>query len=134
MKNFYEYTIERYGDERGFLTSFEYDKNIPFPLERVYYISEVKSDKKRACHAHRSSKRVLSAINGSCKATLFDGTTRQSFNLDSPHKALYFDKLVWCELDDFKDNTIILALASESYNEDEYIRNYDEYLNIINMR
>lgn len=131
QKKFYEYTIERYGDERGFLTSFEHPTNVPFDIKRTYYISDVFSDKKRACHAHKSSQRVLSAIVGSCKAALFDGKTRQTFNLDSPEKALYFDKLVWCELSDFKENTIILALADEPYYEEEYIRSYDEYLEIL---
>jgi len=131
VQNFYEYTIERYGDERGFLTSFEHPKNVPFEIQRTYYISDVSPDKKRACHAHKNSQRVLSAINGSCKVSLSDGEIKQTFDLNSPNKAVYFDKLIWCELGDFTENAIILVLASEPYYEEEYIRNYDDYLEIL---
>ena len=128
---FYELNIRRYGDDRGFLTTIEGNKDIPFEIKRVYYLSEVSKNKERAHHAHKRSKRVLSAIQGSVEVHLFDGKNKRTFFLDDPTKAIYFDNKVWCELVNFKDNAIVLALASEEYDEKEYIRNYDEYLKYI---
>ena len=130
-EKFYELNIRRYGDDRGFLTTIEGNKDIPFEIKRVYYLSEVSKNKERAHHAHKRSKRVLSAIQGSVEAHLFDGKNKRTFFLDDPTKAIYFDNKVWCELVNFKDNAIVLALASEEYDEKEYIRNYDEYLKYI---
>lgn len=131
MQKFYEIDITRYGDERGQLTSFETGKNIPFDIKRTYYISDVKEGKKRACHAHKVSKRVLTAVKGSCKVSLFDGKNRQEFIMNNPAKAVFFDCGVWCELSAFEPETVILALASEPYYEEEFIRNYDDFVTYI---
>lgn len=127
---FYEFSIRRYGDERGYLTTIE-DNEIPFTIKRVYYLSELSQNKERAHHAHKRSQRVLSAIQGKVKVSLFDGKNKKEFILDNPNKAVYFNNKVWCELSNFKDNAIVLALASEAYDEREYIRKYDEFLNYI---
>jgi len=87
--------------------------------------------KDRAHHAHKFSKRVLSAINGSCKAVLFDGKVKREFILNSKTKALFYDKYVWCELSEFENNTIVLVLADTVYDEDDYIRNYEDYFKIL---
>ncbi len=127
-KNFYTFEIEKYGDERGSLISLENPKNIPFEIKRIYYILDVKEEKKRACHAHRDSQRVLIALAGKCCVKVFDGTNEMNVKLDNPQKALYFNKGVWCELSNFAEDTIILALSSHIYYESEYIRNYDDFL------
>lgn len=126
-----ELKVRRYGDDRGFLTTIEGNKDIPFEIKRVYYLSDVLKDKERAHHAHKRSKRVLSAIKGSVCVSLFDGIHKRKIILDSPEKAVYFDNLVWCELSNFENDAIVLALASEGYDEAEYIRSYDEYLKCI---
>ncbi len=129
-RSFFGLDIRRYGDDRGFLTTIE-NSEIPFKIKRVYYISEVSKDKDRAHHAHKRSQRILSCIQGSVEVSLFDGKNKKTFLLDNPKKAVYFNKKVWCELSNFKDNAIVLALASEGYDEKEYIRNYYEYLKFI---
>ena len=132
--SFYPINIRRYGDNRGFLTTLEENTDVPFKIKRTYYLSEISKGHDRAHHAHKHSKRVLSAIQGSVKATLFDGKNKETFTLDNPNKGVYFSNKVWCELSDFKDNAIVLALASEKYYEKEYIRSYDEFINYINKR
>lgn len=132
--SFYPISIRRYGDNRGFLTTLEENTDVPFKIKRTYYLSEISKGHDRAHHAHKHSKRVLSAIQGSVKATLFDGKNKETFTLDNPNKGVYFSNKVWCELSDFKDNAIVLALASEKYYEKEYIRSYDEFINYINKR
>lgn len=131
MENFFEVKISSYGDDRGKLTTLEVGKEVPFDIKRAYYISNVSPDKNRACHAHKVSKRVLSAIAGACKVSLFDGNCKADFLLNNPEKGIYFNCGVWCELSEFQEGTIVLALASEPYFEEEYIRNFEDYKNYI---
>ena len=131
MENFYEIKIPRYGDDRGKLTTLEAGSQVPFDIKRTYYLSEVSEGKNRACHAHKVSQRVLSAIVGACKVTLFDGNKKEEFILDDPEKGIYFNCGVWCELSEFQKDTIVLALASEPYFEEEYIRNFEDYMKYI---
>jgi len=127
-KNFYTIEVEKYGDDRGALISLEHMKNLPFEIKRVYFIYGVNEGKKRAHHAHRESQRVLIGISGSCNVRVFDGKNEMTLKLDDPQKALYFNKGVWCELSDFAPGTIVLAISSQIYDEIDYIRNYDEFL------
>jgi len=131
--NFYEFNIRRYGDSRGLLTTIE-DFEIPFKIKRVYYLSHINSGQKRAQHAHKSSKRVLIPLVGSCKMSLFDGKVKKYFELKTSSKAVFFDKKVWCELSDFSDDAVVLALADKSYCEKDYIRNYEDYLEYIGSK
>ena len=131
MEKFYKIEIEQHGDERGCLTLFEHPKNVPFEIKRVYYLSGIKEGKKRACHAHRNSQRLTTAVCGSCEATLFDGKNKETFLLNSQKEALFFDKGVWCELNNFSPDAVLLLLASEPYDESEYIRDYNEFLTYI---
>lgn len=131
MSKFYEIKVRRYCDNRGVLSTFESKNDIPFEIKRVYYLSELSQEKDRAHHAHIYSERVLTVMQGGCKVTLFDGKNKAIFLLDSPEKAVYFDKLVWCELSDFKNNAIVLALASDVYREEEYIRDYRVFVELI---
>ncbi len=127
-KNFYELDIRRYGDDRGYLTTIE-NADIPFKIKRVYYLSDVSKGKDRAHHAHKKSSRVLSAIRGSVRVKLIDGLNNKTgeFVLNNPTRAVYFNRKVWCELSDFSDDAVVLALADEPYFEKEYIRNFDDY-------
>lgn len=131
MENFYEINIRQYGDDRGKLTTIESLNDIPFEIKRVYYISDVSFNKERAHHAHKTSKRVLTAINGSCKVSLFDGKIKKEFILNSKTKGVYFNNHVWCELSEFKDDAIVLALSDMFYDENDYIRNYEDYIQFL---
>lgn len=128
--SFYEFNIRRYGDSRGQLTTIE-NSEIPFSIKRVYYLSDLDSEKDRAHHAHKFSRRVLSAIKGTCRVILDDGKIKREYKLNTPLKAVFFDKKVWCELTDFSEDAVILALSDKPYFEEDYIRNYDKYLELI---
>ena len=131
MENFYVLKIPRFGDERGRLTTLEVGREVPFEIKRTYYLSDVAEDKNRACHAHKISKRVLSVICGSCDVSLYDGNNKKEIVLDNPERGIYFNSGVWCELSNFKKGTVVLALASEPYFEEEYIRNFEDYIKYI---
>ncbi len=130
-KNIKEIILRKYGDDRGMLTTIEENSDIPFSIKRVYYLSKLSEGKKRACHAHKKSQRVLIAANGNCHVSFFDGKNKYEYNLDSEGNGVYFNSGIWCELSNFENNAVILALSDMEYDEEEYIRNYENYLKFI---
>ncbi|OQM46896.1 MULTISPECIES: sugar 3,4-ketoisomerase [Anoxybacillaceae] len=123
--------FEIMGDERGSLIALEQNKNIPFEIKRVYYIFNTKEDVKRGLHAHKDLQQVLIALSGSCKILLDDGREFVEFELNSPDKGLFIDKLIWREIYNFSEDCVLLVLANEYYKEEDYIRNYQEFKNYI---
>ena len=123
-----------FGDERGHLVSFEKDKNCPFDIKRSFYIFDTKPNIIRGAHANRNSEFLMIAINGSCKVKIDNGKEKNIVSLNSPHQALYLNKMLWKEMYDFSYNAILLVLTNTLYDEKEYIRNYSEYLKeVINL-
>ena len=122
-----------FGDERGKLISLEGNKNIPFEIKRVYYIYDTLPNQARGQHAHRSLEQIIIAIDGACQFVLDDGKTREKVWLNSPDKALYIGKNMWREMKHFSYGCKLMILASEYYDEKEYIRNYDEFLKEVNL-
>ncbi|MFQ3215742.1 sugar 3,4-ketoisomerase [Paraperlucidibaca sp.] len=116
------------GDDRGSLVALEAHKTVPFEIKRVYYIFGTQSGVARGFHAHRNLKQVAICVTGKCRMVLDDGATREEAWLDSPIKGLIIGNLVWREMHDFSADCVLLVLASEHYNEADYIRNYDEFL------
>jgi dTDP-4-dehydrorhamnose 3,5-epimerase-like enzyme len=117
-----------HGDERGSLVSLEVARDIPFQINRVYYLYKTKLEVSRGFHAHRDLKQVLVCVAGSCKITLDNGATREDVILDSPQQGLLIDSLIWREMHDFSENCVLVVLASTEYDEADYLRNYDEFL------
>lgn len=115
-------------DDRGSLVALEQNKNIPFEIKRVYYIYNTSKDVKRGFHAHKELQQVLIAVNGSCKVLLDNGKESVEVELNSPDKGLFVDKLIWHEMYDFSDDLVLMVLASDYYNEDDYLRSYDSFL------
>ncbi|PTP92749.1 dTDP-6-deoxy-3,4-keto-hexulose isomerase [Vibrio splendidus] len=115
-------------DSRGSLISLEEEKNIPFKIKRVYYLFNT-LDIPRGFHAHKNLKQVAICLNGSCRFVLDDGINRESLVLDSPKVGLYIDNNKWREMHDFSDDCVLVVLASEHYDESDYIRDYDEFKN-----
>lgn len=124
-------SFEPHGDDRGQLVAIEEHKNIPFDVKRVYYIYDTLTDVRRGFHAHRSLEQVLVCVHGSCKILLDDGTDKETVVLDCPTKGLYVSNVVWREMYDFSPDAVLLVLASEYYDESDYIRNYDDFLKYI---
>lgn len=116
------------GDDRGSLVALEADKTVPFAIKRVYYIFGTKEGVARGFHAHKNLKQIAVCVTGKCRMILDDGKTRQEAWLDSPTKGLFIDDLVWREMYDFSEDCVLLVLASEHYDEVDYIRNYDDFL------
>ncbi|WP_010676903.1 sugar 3,4-ketoisomerase [Bacillus timonensis] len=115
-------------DDRGSLASLEAFKNIPFEIKRVYYIYNTKANTSRGFHAHKDLKQVLICLNGSCDVVLDNRRRQITFHLNRPSQGLYVDKMIWHEMHNFTNDCILMVLASEHYDEQDYIRDYEEFL------
>ena len=115
------------GDERGSLIALEAGYNIPFDIKRVYYIFDTKKGVKRGFHAHIKLKQICIAVKGSCAFVLDDGKKREEIKLDRPDKGLFMEGLIWREMKDFSPDCVLVVLASEHYDESDYIRDYDRF-------
>ena len=116
------------GDHRGQLVVIEGKNDVPFDIKRVFYIYGTQKDVPRGNHSHYKTKQYLIAVNGSCKVTLDNGKTKQTFSLDEPNKGLFQDVLIWGTMHDFSQDCVLLVLASEYYDEADYIRDYQKFL------
>jgi len=121
------------GDERGSLVALEAEKSVPFVIKRVYYIFGTKTGVSRGFHAHKKLQQVAICITGSCRMVLDDGQQRSEVLLNSPHKGLVIGDLVWREMHDFSKDCVLLVLASEHYDESDYIRNYNDFIQQVNL-
>ena len=116
------------GDERGSLVALESNKSVPFDIKRVYYIFGTKEGVSRGFHAHRNLKQVAVCVTGSCRFVLDNGKQKEEIILDSPLKGLVIGKMIWREMYDFSGDCVLLLLASEYYDEADYIRDYQKFL------
>ncbi|MCX4033073.1 MULTISPECIES: sugar 3,4-ketoisomerase [Aeromonas] len=116
------------GDERGSLLALEGNKNIPFDIKRVYYIYGTQNGVARGFHAHKELKQVAICLNGSCRFVMDNGVEKSDVVLNSPSQGLLIDTMQWHEMYDFSSDCILLVLASDVYDEADYIRNYDDFL------
>ncbi|MBZ7991509.1 MULTISPECIES: sugar 3,4-ketoisomerase [unclassified Campylobacter] len=120
-----------FGDERGKLVSLEGGKNIPFEIKRVYYIYDTLPEQDRGMHAHKELEQVIVAMDGACTFVLDDGKNREEVVLNRPDIGLYIGKNMWREMKNFSYGCKLMVLASTHYDENEYIRDYDEFLRIV---
>lgn len=118
-------------NDTGSLSFFEAARHIPFDIRRVYYIYDVQGNSRRGFHAHRDLKQVLFCIHGSCKLLLDNGAEQEHILLDNPAEGLLIDTPLWREMYDFSPGAVLLVMASEYYDEADYIRDYDEFLAFI---
>lgn len=115
-------------DDRGGLVAIEQLKDIPFEIKRVYYIFDVAEGVQRGFHAHKRLQQVMFCPHGSCKIRLDDGTEKAEVLLDSPDKGLLVKSNIWREMFDFTPGTVLMVLASDYYDESDYIRDYAEFI------
>ena len=115
------------GDERGKLVVVEGNKDIPFKIERVFYIYGSDNEVVRGQHANRESEFVLINVGGTSKVRIDNGHTEAIIELNKPMMGLYIPTMVWKDMYDFSEDSILLVLASTHYNGQEYIRDYEEY-------
>lgn len=120
-----------FGDERGSLTALQGNKEIPFDIKRVFYIYDTKGQNViRGNHANRKTKFVLIMLSGSCDVKVYNnqGSIAETVTLDAPNKGLYLNNMVWKEMTNFTDGSVMLVIASEPFDEFEYIDTYKELL------
>ena len=120
------------GDERGSLVALEGNKSVPFDIKRVYYIFGTKEGVSRGFHAHRNLKQVAVCVTGSCRFVLDNGKQREEVVLDKSTIGLLINDLTWREMYDFSPDCVLMVLASEYYDESDYIRDYQEFLKAVN--
>ena len=119
------------GDQNGKLIAIEGNKNIPFDIKRIFYIYGSNSDAIRGQHANRDSEFVLINVSGKCAIKLKNGKNERIVYLDKPNKGLYIPRMVWKDMYDFSKDSVLLVLANTYYNKDEYIKDFNEYLSIM---
>jgi len=124
--------FQSHGDDRGGLVAIEQFKDVPFAIERIYYIFDTTVGVRRGYHAHRDLQQVAIAINGSCRFVLDDGKSRCDVLLGDKRVGLKIGSMIWREMYDFSPGCILLILASKPYNEMDYIRNYDAFTQLVN--
>lgn len=115
-------------DKRGNLSIIEEFKNIPFKIERTYWIYDVPGGESRGGHAYRENEEFIVALSGSFDVVLDDGSNRKVFSLNRSYYGLYVPKGLWREMNNFSTNSLALILSSTVYEEKDYIRDYNEFL------
>jgi dTDP-4-dehydrorhamnose 3,5-epimerase-like enzyme len=115
-------------DKYGHLTPVEGKIDIPFEIKRVYYITRVEQEITRGFHSHRKLHQVLICLNGSVKIKTKNPNEEEIIELNDPSVGLYIGPYIWREMFDFTEGSVLLVLASEYYDEEDYIRNFDFYL------
>ncbi|MBO4811899.1 MAG: WxcM-like domain-containing protein [Prevotella sp.] len=118
-------------DPRGNLTFAEGDGHVPFAVKRVYWVYDVPAGESRGGHAHKRLRQLVVALSGSFHVTLDNGRERATVLLNHPWQALLIETNTWRTLDDFSSGAVCLVLASEHYEEDDYIYDYDEFLRYV---
>lgn len=122
------YHFPPHGDDRGQLIAIEEQKDLPFDIKRVYYIYDTLEGVRRGFHAHRNLQQILICVSGSCKIHLDDGQETAEVLLNDRTQGLYISNNMWREMYDFSEGAVLLVLASEYYDEADYIRNYEDFL------
>ena len=123
-----KYSFQPHGDQRGQLIALEEFKDIPFAIKRVYYMYDTKEGVVRGHHAHKKLQQILVCVHGSCKIKLDNGLEKKIVYLEKPYEGLYIANDMWREMYDFSADAVLMVFASEFYDESDYIRDYNEFL------
>jgi len=126
-----KYVFQPHGDNRGQLIALEEFSDIPFEIKRVYYMYDTAKGVRRGFHSHKTLEQILVCIHGTCKILLDNGVEKKMVPLEKPYEGLYVGKNIWREMYDFSEDAVLMVLASDFYNEEDYIRNYDEFLKTV---
>lgn len=120
-------SLPKFGDERGALVVLEVGKEIPFEIKRVYYMFDTQLGIRRGFHAHKELIQVAIPVKGSCKFLMDDGYEKVEILLDNPNIGLVIEPMIWHEMYDYSDDCVLMVLASDHYDEIDYIRNYQDF-------
>jgi dTDP-4-dehydrorhamnose 3,5-epimerase-like enzyme len=120
--------LPRINDHRGNLTFIESGRHIPFEIKRTYYLYDVPGGATRAGHGHKALHQLMIAMSGSFDVTLDDGFEKKVIHLNRSYNGLYIPPMMWRDLDNFSSGAVCMVLASAFYDEEDYFRNYDDFL------
>jgi dTDP-4-dehydrorhamnose 3,5-epimerase-like enzyme len=123
--------LPKISDPRGNLTFIEGRRHVPFDFQRVYYLYDVPGGAERGGHAHKALHQLIIAMSGSFDVLLDDGRNKKQFHLNRSHYGLYVCPLIWRELNNFSSGSVCVVLASNTYDEADYYRDYSEFLRAI---
>lgn len=123
-----------FNDERGSLIALESCKEIPFTISRVYYMFGAGAGVSRGYHAHKELQQVAICVQGSCKFLMDNGKDKEEAILADASIGILIDKMVWHEMHNFSEDCILMVVASDTYKESDYIRNYDDFIELINSK
>lgn len=121
--------LNKHHSPQGNITVVENNDTIPFDVKRIYYLYDIPGGEERGSHAHKTLSQLIIAVSGSFSVALTDGKVKRTFILNRPYQGLYIVPGIWRELDDFSSGSVCLVLASEKYDKEDYIRNYNTFLN-----
>lgn len=122
--------LSKHHASQGNISVVENNRDIPFDVKRVYYLYDVPGGESRGAHAHKELSQLIVAASGSFSVTLDDGEVKRTFLLNRPYQGLYIVPGIWRTLDDFSSGSVCMVLASQGYDEEDYIRNYQDFLDI----
>lgn len=122
------FELPKIADARGNLTFIESNKQVPFQIQRVYYLYDVPGGSERGGHAHKKLEQLIVALSGSFDVVIDDGESQKRFHLNRPYYGLYICPYIWRELDNFSSGSVCAVMASRPYEEDDYFREYKDYL------
>lgn len=121
--------LNKHHAPQGNISVVENNKEVPFGIKRVYYLYDVPGGESRGAHAHKELYQLIIAASGSFTVTLDDGEVKRTFLLNRPYQGLLIVPGIWRTLDDFSSGSVCMVLASEKYDEKDYIRTYEEFIN-----
>ncbi len=119
---------KHHSDRKGNLSVVENEISVPFDVKRTYYLYDVPGGESRGGHAHKGLHQLIVAVSGSFSVTLDDGNIKRTYTLNRPYQGLLVVPGIWRTLDDFSSGAVCMVLASEGYSEEDYIRDYEDYL------
>ena len=132
MKSIYKFNLNTFGnDEIGNLVPIEHNTNIPFEVKRIFYTCNVPFKCNRGSHSYYNTEQVLICISGNLKIKCFDGISENIYELNSPYEALYISPKVWRTTFEHSPDAVLLVLSSLEYDENDYIRDYNEFLEVV---
>ena len=119
---------QHHSDRKGNISVVQNGATVPFDVKRVYYLYDVPGGESRGSHAHKELSQLIVAASGSFRVILDDGRAKRTFFLNRPYQGLYLKPGIWRDLNDFSSGAVCMVLASEKYDPDDYIRDYDEFI------
>ena len=126
-----KYSFQQHGDDRGMLVALEEFGDIPFEIKRVYFMYDTLEGVHRGFHAHKNLEQILICIHGSCDVLMDNGKEKKVVSLEKPYEGVYVGEKMWHEMYNFSPDAVLLVLASDYYNPDDYIRDYDIFLKYV---